>query len=225
MKIEIESRALAGYTRWVIRRRGTILAIALLSLAPMGWFAARLFGDVRADLKELLPEGARSVKTLRRLERRFGGWSELAIVVESPDRDANRRFGDDLVRELSRLDRLRSVADRVGPEREFFARRRWLFLDTADLEEIVRRIARAVANANPMMVDLDDAPAPLDLSDLEAKYRARLAAVEQFPDGWFENPNGTRLAVVARKRGFAFDISENRQLVAAVEQAIARLEP
>jgi len=71
-------------------RPAWILGIALTASIPMTYFSVTLFQDVRANLKELLPQSAPSVQTLNELERRFGGYSQLSIIIESPDRGANR---------------------------------------------------------------------------------------------------------------------------------------
>src|SRR5687768_11735147 len=87
----------------VLRRPGAILLVALATSVPMTYWSAKLFGDTRADVKELLPSNAQSVLTLNELERRFGGRSYLNITVESPSREANRTFSDALVERIKEL--------------------------------------------------------------------------------------------------------------------------
>src|SRR5262249_36575845 len=113
----------------------------------MLYWSVKLFSDLRANLKELLPETARSVITLHELERRFGGGAELSILVESPDSDANRRFSDDLTSAISKLPHIRSVRNKLGEEKAFFTKRKLLFLELDDLEEIKERIENAANDA------------------------------------------------------------------------------
>lgn len=221
---------LSLYKKVFLERPGVVLLIAAASLAPMGLWTKELFSDVRADLKEMLPESAPSVKTLRALEKQMGGWSELAIIVESPDSAANRRFSDDLVQALLQIPEMRSVRNKTGDEGEFFSERRHLYIDLKDLETIKDRIEDAANDArrraNPLLVDLEDeGPVELDLSDIEKKYQAKIEAATRFPEKYFESPDKKQLAIVARKRGLAFGIADNLRVVQAAEKAIAALDP
>lgn len=215
----------------IIRRPGPVLVIALLVALPFTYWSALLFGDLRADLRELLPEHAESVETLKNLERRFGGWSQLSIIVRSPDRAANRRFSDDLVQKLEQLESVRSVRNKLGPEYDFFGERRYLYVELKDLVEIEERIEDAIQDAklaaNPLYVDLEENKKEkrLDFSDIQKKYEARLELAQRFPDRYFESQDGTQLAVIVRQRGLAFGIERNRALVAQVEAAVQALSP
>lgn len=196
----------------------------------MGFWSVQLFSDLRADLKELLPESARSVRTLNELERRFGGFSELAVLVRSPDPEANRRFSDDLVAKVKGSPLVRSARNKLGTEKAFFEAHRHLFVPKDDLEEILERIENAANDArkraNPLIVDLEDKkPVKLDFSDLEKKYADKIAAASRFPNDYFESKDQTELAVLIRKKGLAFGISENVATVELVQQAVDALEP
>ncbi|MBI4819856.1 MAG: MMPL family transporter [Deltaproteobacteria bacterium] len=207
-----------------------ILIAAALTLAPMGYWSALLFSDVRADLEELLPENAPSVAALRKLEARFGGWSELSVLVGSSSVAANRRFSDDLVAELEKSPELRSVRNRMGAEKVFLDSKRHLFMEFGDLEEALELIEDAAndarARANPLIVDLEESkPVELDLSRLEAKYADKLSAANRFPDDYFESEDQRELAIIVRKRGSSFGIAENRHIIGLVVGAIGRLDP
>jgi hypothetical protein len=243
VRLASRRRAMAGdrsllraiHSQLVARPR-LVLAAALVSAVPMGYWSGLLFGDVRADIKELLPEDARSVQTLHRLEERFGNFAELSILIESPDRAANRRFSDDLVARLAPSPHFRSVRNKLGEEKDFFYQRRHLYVEPEDLRTIRDRIDRAATEArnraNPLMVDLDDEedetgedPLSVDFSDIEAKYKTKLDQAARFPDDYFESEDGKELVVLARKRGTAFSISENQAVVDFVLAAVAALNP
>jgi hypothetical protein len=216
----------------IARRPGPILVIALLLALPSTYWSALLFGDLRADLRELLPEHAESVETLKNLERRFGGWSQLSIVIRSPDRAANRRFSDDLVQKLEKVEAIRSVRNKLGPEYDFFGERRFLYVELKDLVEVEERIEDAIQDAklaaNPLYVDLEEGakkPQKLDFSDIQKKYEARLELAQRFPDRYFESQDGGQLAVIVRQRGLAFGIERNRALVHTVEALAKELGP
>ncbi|MEQ9495332.1 MAG: MMPL family transporter [Deltaproteobacteria bacterium] len=222
---------LKALTNFLIARHRMALIVALVSSAPMLYWSTLLFADVRADLKELLPKSAPSVLTLRELERRFGGFSQLSIVVTSPDADANRRFSDDLVAKLEQAPQIRSIRNKLGEEKKFFEPRRHLYVDLEDLEEIEERIEDAIHDAkvaaNPLFVDLSDTSTKvtLDFSDIEEKYEGELSLAKRFPNDYFESKDKTELAVILRQRGLAFGLERNQALVALVEGTVAELNP
>jgi len=67
--------ALAIARPWLIVAAGFALFAATVP------FAARLYGDLRTDLRELLPQGAPSAVALEELERRVGGLASLVAVA------------------------------------------------------------------------------------------------------------------------------------------------
>jgi predicted RND superfamily exporter protein len=214
----------------LLKRPALVVIVALATCLPMGWWSVLLFSDLRADVKELLPGSARSVVTLHELERRFGGFSQLSIVVESPDREANRRFSDALVAEVKKSEMVRSARNKLGEERAFFEARRFFYLDLEDLETILERIEDAAndarARANPLLVQLEGSgPVTLDFSDIEKKYAGKNTLLTRFPNDYFENAEGTQLAILVRKHGLAFGIESNRQLITLVEETISALNP
>lgn len=214
----------------LVARPGLVVLLALLSAIPTAYLSVLLFSNVRADIRELLPASARSVQTLRNLEARFGGFSQLSILVESPDSDANRRFSDALADAMRPNPAVRSIRNKMGVEREFFGARKHLFVDVEDLETILERLEDAAndarARANPLLVDLDDkGPVELDLSDIEKKYASKFSLANRFPSDYFESKDGTGLAILLRKHGLAFGIDANMALINDVESAIARIDP
>ncbi|TMA31387.1 MAG: hypothetical protein E6J88_04075, partial [Deltaproteobacteria bacterium] len=74
------------WDRWAalsLRRPGLIALIGFVAFALCIPASARLYGDLRTDLRELLPQGAPAAVGLEELEKRIGGLSHLAIVVST----------------------------------------------------------------------------------------------------------------------------------------------
>ncbi|MCB9653928.1 MAG: MMPL family transporter [Deltaproteobacteria bacterium] len=217
----------------LLARPRLVLALVALSTIPSTYLSVQLFRDVRADIKNLLPDSAESVVTAKEFERRFGGWSQLSIIVTSPSSAANRRFSDDLAARIRQRPGIRSVRNKLDAERAFFAARRHLFVELEDLEDLRERIEEAIdrgkARASPLFVDLDDddekGAEEIDVSDIEAKYTHVLDLAKRFPDGYFESEDKTELAIIVVQQGLSFGLDRNRALVAAVEAAIADLNP
>ena len=138
-------------------RQSTLLAFAglvLFLLSVPG--AARLYGDLRTDLRELLPEGAPSAAALVELEKRVGGFAHLAVVVRTEDTRAGERFVDALAPLLQRLpaNLVSRVQWKVTEERAFFDAHGALYADLHDLRDIdmalERRVRDATRRANPL---------------------------------------------------------------------------
>src|SRR5207253_3718862 len=86
-----------------LRRPVLIVLLGTLAVVASAHFAARLYGDLRTDLRELLPQGAPAAVALAELEKRIGGLSHLAIVVRTDDLKAGERFVDALAASLKEL--------------------------------------------------------------------------------------------------------------------------
>src|SRR2546422_10519513 len=86
-----------------LRRPVLVALLGTLALVASAPFAARLYGALRTDLRELLPQGAPAAVALAELEKRIGGLSHLAIVVRTDDLKAGERFVDALAATLKEL--------------------------------------------------------------------------------------------------------------------------
>src|SRR4051812_11546028 len=151
---------------------GTLVFVASIPAA------VRLYGDLRTDLRELLPQGAPAAVALAELEKRIGGLSHLAIVVRTDDLKAGERFVDALAASLKQVppSLVAQVHWRVDAEKEFLDRHGALYADLKDLVAVRDALRREIAKANPLLVDLgDDAdppPAALNLDEVILRIRA-----------------------------------------------------
>jgi predicted RND superfamily exporter protein len=191
----------------VIQRRVEIVAdfcgrrpwsVVLLSflLAVACWaYASRL--ELHSDLLELLPRESPGFKTFERQLGRLGGGATLLVIIESPDRAANRRFIEDLGSRLSEQKQRdeqchqtcagsacdacpkRSIARIEYNTRDihdYFQQNRWLYVPEAELEKADSDVDEAIAKQSGLVEDLESEPstAPAakpsasdDTSDLE----------------------------------------------------------
>src|SRR5207302_2043339 len=109
--------------------------IVFASSAP---FAVRLYGDLRTDLRELLPQGAPAAAALEELEKRIGGLSSLAVVVRTADLKAGERFVDALAARIRKLPRnmVARVYYKIDEEKAFFDAHGALYADLKDLAQV-----------------------------------------------------------------------------------------
>ncbi|HWE26284.1 MAG TPA: MMPL family transporter, partial [Myxococcales bacterium] len=224
---------LADFT---MRRPWTILAAGALVLAVSAPFAARLYGDLRTDLRELLPQGAPSAVALRELENRIGGLSSLAVVVRTDDLKAGERFVDALASRLTALPKklVARVFWRIDDEKAFFEAHGALYASTSDLErfrDVLRnQIAAAKRAANPLFVDLEDEEQPKPEADaaLEesiGRLRSAFGRLDHFIDGYLAGEGGQTLVVQVYPPGAATSLEDDQRLFNAVRGAVAELDP
>ena len=225
-------------------RQSTLLAFAglvLFLLSVPG--AARLYGDLRTDLRELLPEGAPSAAALVELEKRVGGFAHLAVVVRTEDTRAGERFVDALAPLLQRLpaNLVSRVQWKVTEERAFFDAHGALYADLHDLRDIdmalERRVRDATRRANPLAVDLLDeedpkatsgagaqkAYAPFD--DAIARIRSASSKVDRFPNGYLAGEGGHTFIVLVTPPGAAVSLRDDQAIYQAVKREVDALDP
>jgi len=139
--------------------------------------------------------------------------------------------------------------------RRFFWQRRWLFAEVGDLEEISCELQRARRRAQPGFVDLDDEPCSELRSDhgsapasppsalpaipepasasaaarpfhhFRAQLRQRTREIDQYPTGYFRNPEGTLFAIVLRSPASGTGDRTGDRLMARATQIIRDVHP
>ena len=221
--------------RWAslsLRRPWTIAAIATLIFAACVPFAVRLYGDLRTDLRELLPQGAPAAVGLAELEKRIGGLSHLTIVVRTDDLKAGERFVDALAPKLKQLppSLVAQVHWRVDAEKEFLDQHGALYAEMKDLEQARDAMKEQVAKANPLLVDIADeaettpAASPT-LDEAVGRIKAAYSRLDRFPDGYLAGENGHTLVMLISPPGAAVGLAEDQAIFNAVHQTVVDLKP
>ncbi|MBS2023807.1 MAG: hypothetical protein JST92_15495, partial [Deltaproteobacteria bacterium] len=178
-------------------RHARLVAVTGLTVLLLGvpW-AAKLYADLRTDLRELLPQGAPAAVGLSELEKRLGGLAALAVVVRTDDFDAGAKFVDALAAKLQALPRevVARVAYRVDAERDFFEKHGALYADQKDLDtalaELKKRVLEEKRKANPLAVSLDDD------EDAQTQTGTQAQTGTQSPTGT-QTPAGTQTGTAA----------------------------
>lgn len=202
-----------------------MLGVATLVTLFWAGLATRL--QLRTNVAELLPSKDPAVEELEQLATRVGGTSVLEIAIESPDRAANLRLAAALTQELLRLprDTIETAIYDVRKERQFFLSHQWLYAPLTDLEALRDALrAKIREKQNPLYVDLldDDREAPRAIVD---RMRARSAAFDPFPSGFFEGDHGHIVVIVCRPPGGLFAEHAGEKLAQAARRIIAAIHP
>src|SRR5882672_6665810 len=200
-----------------LRRPLLVTLLGILAFVASVPFAARLYGDLRTDLRELLPQGAPAAVALAELEKRIGGLSHLAIVVRTDDLEAGERFVDALAAKLKELppSLVAQVHYRVDAEKEFLDRR--------------DALRSQIAKANPLLIDLadesDPPPAVVDLEEAVGRIKAAYAKLDRFPDGYLAGENGHTLVMLLSPPGAAVSLEDDQRIFNAVDFKVKELNP
>jgi predicted RND superfamily exporter protein len=220
---------------WLIRRRRAVLSGALLVTLVSGFYSAKLYGNLRSDLEELLPATAPSVLAAKLIGPKLHPVNNLFLVLEGKDPKAVQRFANDLAARLRALgpDVVQDVTYRSDDQERFLERFGAFYLSQPDLRTVLERIRTRVAwekrQQNPLLdlVDEDDKPVEtppsLDFSDLETKYG--IQSPDQFLDGYYQTPDGHLLALLVAPSEKTHGFEESKRFVDRVRAEVKALEP
>src|SRR5256886_1760295 len=212
-----------------LRRPVLVALLGTLALVASAPFAARLYGDLRTDLRELLPQGAPAAVALAELEKRIGGLSHLAIVVRTDDLKAGERFVDALGASQRAFppSLVAQVHWRVGAEKEFPDRHGPLYADVRELSAARDAIRSQIAKANPLLVDLEEnetRPA-VNLDEVVGRIKAAYARLDRYPDGYLAGEGGHTLVMLLSPPGAAVSLEDDQRIFSAVANKARALNP
>ena len=155
--------ALRPFIRFVVRRAGWVLGLALL-LSVAGFYQAQKL-SVNTDFANLLPDDHPTVQALERLQNTVGGESEVAVGIVSPSFEANKRFAEALIPralELTGSGYDEPYLTRVEYRRdvEFLKDNALYFASDQELRTVEQflddQVEEAKKKANPFFVDIGD---------------------------------------------------------------------
>jgi predicted exporter len=233
-------RWFVAYTRRAAAAPWRVLALAALCFLGSILLASRL--EIRGSFVHLLPTWDPTAQRYNgALARKGGSGSSLDVVIESPDAAQNRRFVEALEARVRTLPPGQVTRIDHGPEqlRAYYDRWRWLFASERDLALVECELGKARASAAPGWVDVDDpcsvqvdedyGPAPEAQKPTGAAPAkpavARVAAIDRFPTGYYQNREGTRFLLKVFVPGAGFGEFSSDALVRRVESFVADLEP
>lgn len=216
--------------RFNYRHPRSVISIAVLLAILGGYFSLKLAIDT--DIANLLPESNPKVQALERLRETVGGETEMQVVINSPDFEANKAFAEALIPKSMEL-----IYARNG--NPFFSRFEYtkdteilkdyaLYLATHrelnELEEfLLDEIEQAKLDANPFFIDFED-----DFDDDEENgpttsfmdsYR------ELIPSEYPVNADSTAMVITFTPTGSRSDLRFLRTLFREYDAMIAEMEP
>ncbi len=178
-------RALARLGRLIHRRAGLLIAVVVLSMIPAALLASQL--ELRASFLDLLPEDERPVRELRQVIDHARAPSNVLIAIPRDDPALAERFARELIPALEARPEVLATGGWIDVG--FFEDRQLLYVDEAELEELVDRAEEAIdrelllrtglyidfeddgadgeegETTAALLADVDEADGPLDLPE------------------------------------------------------------
>jgi hypothetical protein len=174
------------FASWLDRNRAGILVLSVLVALLGGYLASRM--TIKADLTNLLPQSKRSVQDLVAVQKRARPFGTIQVSLEVPPTPAGvalrERAAAVLGAKLAKLDPqlMAQFSTDDGVLRRYAWDHRFLFAELADLEAAKQalddRIDRARKAANPLLIQLDDDPAPDAAHDKLSELQNKLDDAE-----------------------------------------------
>jgi predicted RND superfamily exporter protein len=223
------------WARYADRHRKGLLTLGALVAVLGGIGTVRLYGDLRPDMSELLPDSSPSAIALDQVTARVGGFAELTVVLHGADAGTLEIFADDLADRLEHApkDLVKWVEYRVDAVQGFYRKRLLLFAERKDLEALRDTLRARIAWERDARGGRARGAAPDVEASLSRIAEARKGLFGAFPDGYFvgevpgtrEGEKITALAMLVRLAGDIDDFGRVVRLERLVQEEVAALGP
>jgi len=225
------SASVRAFVHWTLRHGRVLWMLALLLGVPATVRTANLYLHLRSEVEELLPRQAPSVRALDEMRARSPGLEFLGVVAQvasAEDLPAAEQFLDELATRIRKYppEMVRDVRSSNASEKDFVEKHAALYTDLADLKEVRRRIeARRdyeVSKDEGQLLDEDEPPPSIDISDIEHKYDDRISSGR---DGHLESSKLAAAMLTVEAGGYNTGAEKDRALLSRVKADVAALDP
>ena len=220
------SRLIAAYVAFAERHHRRIL-LAFLAFAAAALVCA-LGLQVQYDLAELLPNGHPAVNALHRIAGRQKSATNLVLILESPDAEANRRLADALRPALQAkvpevFTEIQWKPDTEIPDHA--SRWRWLYASKEELLESEALLDRVIAHRKaPLVADLEGDPEAA-LRDLRARLDSKLPPRNDAPHFAYSEGGVHSLGIMLWRRRDGVAGLGDHETLRVVQKIVESLRP
>jgi predicted RND superfamily exporter protein len=185
-----------------------------------------------ADFSYLLPQDAKAVRDLRKLEARVKATDTVLVVITAPTPDARAAAAHEMADEIRKAPKhlVDQVIDDDVELRGFLRAHEQLYVPLPDLvkarDALASRIKAAKLAANPLYVDLDDDSKPDEKAaekQLDELRKKRKDAEAKLDRSTHVSEDGKIAQLQVRIAFSATDVDKGGQLVSYIQQARDRV--
>lgn len=212
-----------------VRRPWAFIIVAALLAIPSLHFSRQLV--LKTGFDALLPSNKPSVLEQKRVSKRTAGVANLAIVIDGKDKAALQRLSEALLPPLRALgsDWVGTAENGVHASQQFVKERQALYLPLSKIQEIHDRIEESFqAQVFGSVID-DEEVKPISremvIREIETEKAKGQTQGPTYPDGYYLNPEGTRLVVMVRTPIPQGDLKRSRELQQRVNAVIEQVGP
>lgn len=188
---------------------------------------------IKGNFTALLPESKPSVRDFDMFSERFGISSTLSIAVHGDDIEEVRRLTRDLGESLENTppEAVRFVDWNLSGFNTFVERNKYLYADYDDIKKvrdaIHERIDYEKTKANPLFIDLGDAPEdPIEvINKLRSRENEYTSILGKFPGGYLQHPELNLTILFVRTDVKGGEVPRAEALVDEVKTRVQRLRP
>ncbi len=220
------------YVAWVWRHSAAIILVHALVLAASVYLVAYRL-PLFADFSYLLPQDAKAVRDLRKLEARVKATDTVLVVITAPTPQAREAAQHEMAEAIRKAPKhlVDQVIEDDAELRAFLRAHKELYVPLPDLvkarDALAERLRSAKLAANPLYVDLDDDSKPdaqkaeKELDDLRAKRKDAEAKLDHSTQ---ISRDGKIAQLQVRIAFSSTDVDKGAQLVHELEGAAKRIE-
>lgn len=222
---------ISTYTKFILR--GYLAIILLYLVGTIISLKSSLKIDLKSDFVSLLPENFESVKVLKKIAKRIGGFGLLSVGVESDSVLSNKRFVEDLVSLLNQelKEEIKSVDYRTTDIKDFYEKYALLYLSIEDLirlkNELRDWIHKKKLEMSPFYFSLENESSSeeFNIQDLKQRYIKFLSKYDTYVDGYYTDSSGRLFAILIKPKYSPTNIADTKKFVEKINHLIEILNP
>jgi len=210
-------------------KAGFVFGFCFLLTIFSVWIIATQW-NINSDFKALLPADSKAAQAMGEVSDRIGSGSALFVVIDSPEREANRRFAKVLSDRL--LERKSVALAHYHNDKTFFEKNQLLYLSVEDLKKLRQRLKKKIKSekrkANPLFVSLGSVKkkktsgAFIETDDLGTDKR--VSAQHDYKT-YLESSDGYSLTIIVRFVESSTDLNATNALLDSVKDLAESLNP
>ncbi|NLV66352.1 MAG: MMPL family transporter [Spirochaetes bacterium] len=204
--------------RILFKRAGMVAAIIAAAIVLSVWASSRL--ETNYNQLDLLPQNLPSVKATNQLIKMVGGVGYFIVGLKGNDEAHLKKVADDLTERFLKVPGVMNAQCRL--DLDFVEQHLPYFIETSDLEEILRRVRKAIRAAvreqTGLGFSVSGEKETIGFQDIIEKYEG--LDKRGIDDPYFIDKSRKMLIIMVQPKGNPGDILFSENLVANIQAVI-----